>query len=216
MMQGYKNRQEAGKILADKLKHLKGRSGLLVLGLPRGGVVVAEAVASELEAELDVLLVRKLGIPGHEEVAMGAIATGGAEYLNQDIINQLYISDEHLEMVRQKETAELKRRETEFRGDRNIYSVEGRTVIIVDDGIATGATIQVAESALRKRGPGRIVIAVPVAPPSVIMTLKQQADEVVCPLAPESFRAVGQWYQDFAQTTDTEVRRILRRNWHVN
>ncbi len=216
MMLPYKNRQTAGKILAGHLSHLKGQEGLLVLALPRGGVVVAAEVAASLKADLDVLVVRKLGVPGYEEVAMGAIASGGSEYLDTDMIRRLGIDRQSIEGVRVMETNELKRREAAYRGDRPPPAIAGKTVIIVDDGIATGATIHAAVQALGKQNPGRIIIAVPVAPAEAIDALYQIADEVICPLTPEGFTAVGQWYAHFAQTSDEEVRKTLHNAWNTN
>lgn len=213
MKRAYRNRQEAGKILAEELSHYKGQPGLLVLALPRGGVELAAEIASALNAELDILVVRKMGIPGLEEVAMGAIASGGVEVLNKDILPEFDIAQDAVEKVRQDETKELNRREMAYRGDRPIYDVRDRSVIIVDDGIATGATIQAAVRSLKGRQPRRIVIAVPVAPPSSLRDLREMVEEVVCPLVPENFQAVGQWYENFPQTTDNEVRKILSGAW---
>ncbi len=213
MKRAYRNRQEAGKILSEELSHYKGQPGLLVLALPRGGVELAAEIASALNAELDILVVRKMGIPGLEEVAMGAIASGGVEVLNKDILPEFDIAQDAVEKVRQDETKELNRREMAYRGDRPIYDVRDRSVIIVDDGIATGATIQAAVRSLKGRQPRRIVIAVPVAPPSSLRDLREMVDEVVCPLVPENFQAVGQWYENFPQTTDNEVRKILSGAW---
>jgi putative phosphoribosyl transferase len=210
MTQGYENRRSAGKLLAEELRYLKGRSTMLVLGLPRGGVVVAAEVAARFEAELDVLVVRKLGIPGHEEVAMGAIASGGAEYLNTELIQSLGIGRGSVDRVRQREFEELMRREAAYRGDRPPAAVSGRTVIVVDDGAATGATLQAAVAALRENDPARIIAALPVAPPDAVKALETVADMVICPVIPESFQAVGQWYMDFDQTSDEEVRKILQ------
>lgn len=210
----YKDRRDAGKILAGELKGAQGNQELLVLGLPRGGVVVAYEVASALNADLDVLVVRKMGAPRREEVAMGAIASGGAEFLNEEMIRRLGITDHEIEKTRENERIELKRREQLYRGDRALFDSKRRSVILVDDGIATGATARVAVSALKGLEPERIIVAVPVAPPEAVGELERLADRVVCPLIPENFQAVGQWYQNFAQTTDEEVRRILSRAWN--
>jgi putative phosphoribosyl transferase len=215
MMQTYENRGSAGRALADRLCFLKGRSTMLVLGLPRGGVIVAAEVAARFHAELDVLVVRKLGIPGHEEVAMGAIASGDVEYLNRDLIESLGIGKGRIDQVRQKEREELKRREAAYRGDRPPAEVSGRTVIVVDDGAATGATLQAAIAAMREKDPAMVIAAVPVAPPDAVDALESVADRVICPLVPEQFSAVGQWYRHFDQTTDEEVRRTLREAWGV-
>ena len=210
----YKNRQAAGRILAGHLRHVKGRKGLLVLGLPRGGVIVAAEVAAGLEAALDVIVVRKLGIPGYAEVAMGAIASGGAEYLNADIIDSLRITREQLERVRRAELKELKRRELAYRGERPPPAIAGRTLVLADDGIATGATIHAAVKALKKQKPAHLIAAVPVAPREAVNELSQILEELICPLIPESFAAVGQWYEQFPQTTDAEVRKALAGAWH--
>lgn len=216
MKRVYKNRQEAGRTLAEELSGYKDQPGLLVLALPRGGVELAAEVASALNAAIDIIVVRKMGIPGLEEVAMGAIASGGVEVLNKDILPEFDIAQDAVEKVRQDETKELYRRERAYRGDRPIYDVRDRDVIIVDDGIATGATIQAAVRSLKGRQPRRMVIAVPVAPSAALRDLREMVDEVVCPLVPENFQAVGQWYESFPQTTDDEVRRILSGAWDTN
>ncbi|MFW6334049.1 MAG: phosphoribosyltransferase [Desulfosalsimonas sp.] len=213
MRELYKDRREAGKILGGELKGIQSRQRLLVLGLPRGGVVVASEVASALDADLDVLVVRKMGVPGRKEVAMGAIASGGAEFLNEEMTRRVGITDHEIETTRENEKIELKRREKLYRGDRAPFVSHGRTVILVDDGIATGATVRAAVTALKGLGPERIIVAVPVAPPEAVEELERLADLVVCPLTPGNFRAVGQWYQGFAQTSDEEVRRILSQAW---
>lgn len=214
MRELYKDRRDAGKILAGELKGVQGHQEPLVLGLPRGGVVVAYEVASALNADLDVLVVRKMGAPGREEVAMGAIASGGAEFLNGEMIRRLGITDHEIETKRENEKIELKRREQLYRGDRALFDSQRRSVILVDDGIATGATVRVAVSALKGLEPERIIVAVPVAPPEAVGELERLADRLICPLIPENFQAVGQWYQNFTQTTDEEVRRILSRAWN--
>lgn len=210
----YTDRSEAGRVLADALDHYAGRSDLLVLALPRGGVPVAYEVAHVLDAPLDLMIVRKLGLPGQEELAMGAIASGGGRVLNKEVIHGWWgVSDDVVEAVTQRETQELRRRERAYRGDRPDPELAGRCVILVDDGLATGSTMRAAVSAVKHGDPGRIVVAVPVAPPDTIDTLSAQVDEVVCPATPASFRAVGQWYVRFPQTSDDEVRDLLKRAW---
>jgi predicted phosphoribosyltransferase len=208
-MMRFQNRREAGQLLALELAHLANRKDLLILALPRGGVPVAHEVANVLHAPLDILLVRKLGIPGHEEMAMGAIATGGIRLLNQGMIAALGIPPQAVAEVDQREQAELLRRERAYRGKHAPHEVAGKTVILVDDGIATGSTMQAAIASLRQRHAGRIVVASPVAPSSVISVLGKMADEVVVVLAPEDFGGVGWWYDDFSQTSDEEVRSFL-------
>ncbi|PYI86489.1 MAG: phosphoribosyl transferase [Verrucomicrobia bacterium] len=206
----FKNRTEAGRLLAAKLLCHSSAPALLVLALPRGGVPVAYEVASALRAPLDIFLVRKLGVPGHEEYAMGALATGGVRILNPDAVQHLGISEDVIEKVVAKEKAELERREREYRGSRPVPELRGRTVMIVDDGLATGSSMRAAVAALRQKQPARIIVAVPVAPPSAVEDLQCQADEVVCVIMPDDFYAVGQWYVDFEQTSDAEVRAYLR------
>jgi predicted phosphoribosyltransferase len=207
----FRDRSEAGRRLASALNHYAGRSDLLLLGLPRGGVPVAYEVATALRAPLDVMLVRKLGVPGHEEFAMGAIASGGIRVITRDVVAALGISDATLEIIISEEEQELRRREQAYRGDRPPPSVQGKTVILVDDGLATGSTMRAAVAALRARHPARLVVAVPVAAPETCEAMRREVDEVVCAHVPEPFMAVGQWYQDFSQTTDNEVHELLRR-----
>jgi predicted phosphoribosyltransferase len=211
----FENRGQAGRILAVQLAEYRGRPDVLVLGLPRGGVPVAFEVAQALGAPLDVYLVRKLGVPGHAELAMGAIASGGVRVVNQAMLRSLRISPQQLDAVIRAEEAELRRQERVYRGDRPPPDVSGRTAILVDDGLATGATMQAAVAALRSAGPKEVVVAVPVAPPETCAELKAEADRVVCALTPEPFYAVGAWYRDFSQTSDDEVRELLRRNQAV-
>jgi predicted phosphoribosyltransferase len=211
----FENRGQAGRILAAQLAEYRGRPEVLVLGLPRGGVPVAFEVAQALGAPLDVYLVRKLGVPGHAELAMGAIASGGVRVLNQAMLRSLRISAQQLDAVIRAEEAELRRQERVYRGDRPPPDVSGRTAILVDDGLATGATMQAAVAALRAAGPKEVVVAVPVAPPETCAELEAEADRVVCALTPEPFYAVGAWYRDFSQTSDDEVRELLRRNQAV-
>jgi len=179
------------------------------LGLPRGGVPVAAEVADALPACLDVFTVRKLGVPGHEELALGAIASGGVRVLNPDVVESLGISQQQLDAVSARELEELQRREQTYRGDRPPVDVRERTVIVVDDGLATGATMRAATEALHRRGAAAIVVAVPIAPVQTVEMLRQQAREVVCPCTPEPFTAVGRWYRDFHPVSDDEVRELL-------
>ncbi len=203
----YRDRREAGRLLAQALGHWRGRSGLLVLALPRGGVAVGFEVAHALEAALDVFIVRKLGYPGHEEYAMGAIASGGVRVMNA--MPGIDVPPQALARVVEREQAELARRERSYRGDRPPLDVRGRTVIVVDDGLATGSTMRAAVTALRQQRPAHLVIAVPVGAPETCRSLRQEADELVCPAMPDPFRAVGLWYRDFPQATDDEVRELL-------
>ncbi len=209
--QRFKDRQEAGARLARRLHAYLGREDVLVLALPRGGVPVAFVLAEQLGLPLDILLVRKLGMPGHEEYAMGAIASGGWSVLHREVLGSMGITMAAVEQVMRRESAELARRERVYRGDRPAPDFQGRTVILVDDGLATGASMQVALQAVRAGKPARVVVAVPVAPPETCRRLRQQADDIVCLLAPESFQAVGQWYEQFAQTSDDEVIALLAR-----
>ncbi|HEY3132428.1 MAG TPA: phosphoribosyltransferase [Acidobacteriota bacterium] len=207
------NRTEAGKLLATKLADYADRPDLLVLALPRGGVPVAFEVASALHAPLDVFLVRKLGVPGHEELAMGAIASGGVRVINNEVVDYLNVSRDVINSVAQKEQQELQRRESLYRSSRPLPDVRGKTVILVDDGLATGSSMRAAVLALRQRQPAKIVVAVPVAASSTCRELQAEADEVICAMTPEPFQAVGSWYQDFSQTTDAEVRALLDRSF---
>lgn len=209
MQQRFRNRAEAGRVLAEHLRKYAGRDDVVVLGLPRGGVPVAFEVATALEAPFDVFLVRKVGVPGYEEFALGALASGGTGVLNEELVKSLGIPREVVAAEVAKETRELQRRERAYRGDRPPPDVAGRTVIVVDDGLATGSTMLAAVQALRERGPARIVVAVPVADPAVCASLRAVADEVVCARTPRPFYAVGAWYDDFGQTSDDEVRELL-------
>jgi len=209
----FADRRDAGRQLARALEHLAGEEDLLVLALPRGGVPVAYEVAKALGADLDILLVRKLGTPGQPELAMGAIASGGIEVINPRIVGALGITDEQIQAVAREEHAELQRREQAYRGDHPPPRIAGRTVILVDDGLATGASMKAAIQALKTLEPGRIVVAVPVAPPDTLRSLESQVDEVVVLMAPPGFAAVGQWYRDFGQTRDEEVRELLEAAW---
>src|SRR5947209_1472510 len=205
----YRDRTDAGRRLAAELTDYADRSDVLVLALPRGGVPVAFEVARALHAPLDVFLVRKLGVPGHEELAMGAIATGGVRVLNEDVMRYISIPDAAIDAVAAKEQRELARREQLYRGDRPAPDVKGKTVILVDDGLATGSTMRAAAAALRQQQPARIVVAVPVSAPETCEQFKTEVDEVICAVTPQPFRGVGLWYRDFSQTTDEEVRELL-------
>lgn len=211
MMRRFRDRADAGRMLAARLAAYTYRPDVLVLALPRGGVPVGYEVARALGAPLDVFIVRKLGVPGYEELAMGAIASGGALVLNQEVVNSLHIPPSIIEAVAAREQRELERREHLYRGNRPPPEVRGRTVILVDDGLATGATMRAAIAALRRQQPARLVVAVPVASRETCDELRPEVDEVVCAVTPEPFRAVGLWYEDFAPTTDDEVRDLLDR-----
>ncbi len=211
MERAFPNRAEAGRLLAEKLEKYAGRNDVIVLGLPRGGVPVAYEVAKSLRAPLDVFIVRKLGVPGFEELAAGAIASGGVRVLNEDVLRALPKADQIIESVTAKETAELERREKSYRADRPAPELRDRVVILVDDGLATGATMRAAVKALRQRGVAKIVVAVPVGPPDTCREFEDEADETICASAPEFFQAVGQYYEDFSQTSDEEVRDLLAR-----
>ena len=207
----FRDRTEAGKYLATKLLSYKDRPDVLVLALPRGGVPVAFEVAQALRVPLDIFLVRKLGVPGHEELAMGAISTGGVRVLNEDIVDYLRIPEQVIDAVAAEELKELERRELAYRGNRAEPDVKGKTVILVDDGLATGSTIRAAAQALRQQQPARIVVAVPVSAPETCDEYRIGVDEIICAVTPEPFLGVGMWYLDFPQTTDDEVRDLLER-----
>ncbi len=211
MERAFPNRAEAGRLLAEKLENYASRSDVVVLGLPRGGVPVAYEVAQRLGAPLDVFVVRKLGVPGFEELAAGAIASGGVRVLNEDVVRALPNADQLIESVTEKETVELERREQTYRDGRPAPELRDRVVILVDDGLATGATMRAAVAALRQRGVAKIVVAAPVGAPDTCRELEQEADETICAIAPEFFQAVGQYYEDFSQTSDEEVRELLLR-----
>jgi putative phosphoribosyl transferase len=207
----FRDRREAGRQLAEALARYAGQPGVLVLALPRGGVPVGYEVARVLQAPLDVMLVRKLGVPGHEELAMGAIASGGVRIVSNEVVSILGIDEREIAAVAAAEEAELDRRERAYRNGRATPDVRGRTVILVDDGLATGSTMRAAAAALRAQGAKRLVVAVPVAPQETCEALRSEVDEVICAREPEPFLAVGVWYEDFSQTTDDEVRELLRR-----
>ncbi len=205
----FQDRADAGRRLADRLDAYAGRDDVLVLALPRGGVPVGREVARALHAPLDVFIVRKLGVPGQPELAMGAIATGDTRVINPEVVELLDISDEVIDRVAGAEREELERRERAYRGDRPPPRLDGRIVILVDDGLATGATMRAAAAAARKRNPARIVVAVPVAPPPTCETIQREVDEMICLQKPEPFMAVGLWYERFEQVSDDEVAALL-------
>jgi predicted phosphoribosyltransferase len=207
----FANRHAAGAALGARLDHLAGRNDLVVLALPRGGVPVAYEVARALQAPLDVFVVRKLGFPGHPELAMGAIASGGVRVLNEEALQWYRPKASTIEAVTTAERAELERRERAYRDGRPPATVDGRVAILVDDGLATGSTMRAAALAVRRLSPSKVVVAVPVGARETCQTMQQVADEVVCAATPEPFSAVGLWYRDFTQTTDDEVRELLAR-----
>jgi putative phosphoribosyl transferase len=207
----FHDRADAGRQLAEELGDYAGRSGVLVLGLARGGVPVAFEVARALEAPLDVFLVRKLGVPGREELAMGAIASGGVRVLNDEVLRSLEVADETIASVAAAEQRELERRERLYRNGGGATPVAGKTAILVDDGLATGASMRAAALALREQGAGEVVVAVPVAPPETCAAFEQQVDRIVCARTPARFFAVGEWYEDFSEVSDEQVRELLRR-----
>jgi putative phosphoribosyl transferase len=211
MERAFPNRTEAGRQLAEKLLKYAGRPDVMVLGLPRGGVPVAFEVAKRLGAPLNVFIVRKLGVPGFEELAVGAIASGGVRVLNEDVMRAVPNAEQVIESVTARETAELERREQSYRNGRPAPELGDRVVILVDDGLATGATIRAAVAALRQRAVAKIVVAVPVGPPDTCRELEREADEIICLSRPDFFQAVGQYYEDFSQTSDDEVRELLAR-----
>ena len=208
----FQDRTEAGRILADRLAAYANYPDTMVLALPRGGVPVAFEVAEALSLPLDIFVVRKLGLPGHEEFAIGAIASGGARVLNQDLIRQLSLSDEIIEHIVAREQHELERRERTYRGQRPMLDVRDRIIIIVDDGLATGSSMRAAIAALRQKRPAKLIVAVPVGASVTCSELAALADEAICLETPENFRAVGLWYTDFSQVTDEEVIDLLERN----
>ncbi|SRR5579871_1355400 len=207
--QRFRDRAEAGRLLGERLRRFAGRPDVVVLALPRGGVPVGLEVARALQAPLDVFVVRKLGVPGHEELALGAIATGGVRVLNRELIAALGLSPEWLEAIDARERRELERRERSYRGELPPPELEGRTVIVVDDGLATGSTMTAAVEAIRAREPAAVIVAVPVADPEVCEVVGAAADETLCLLTPHPLGAVGFYYADFSQITDAEVRELL-------
>ena len=205
----YRDRLHAGAELAVRLQHLKERNDVVVLALPRGGVPVGYEVARALGAPLDVFLVRKLGLPGHRELAMGAIASGGVRVLNDEVVGLYRIPESVIDAVAAEEQVELERREREYRDSRQPVPLKGRTVVLVDDGLATGSTMKAAVQAVRAHGPAKIIVAVPVGSADTCHDFADIADQIVCARAPQYFAAVGQWYRDFSQTTDEEVRELI-------
>ena len=207
----FQDRTDAGQELAKMLTAYKDRPDVMVLALPRGGVPVAFEVAQALNAPLDVFLVRKLGVPGHEELAMGAIASGGVRVLNEDVVQTLGIPDEMIDAITARERQELERRERLYRDDRPALDAQGRIVILIDDGLATGSTMRAAAAAMRRHRPSRVVVAVPVGAAYTCDELSNEVDEVICAETPEPFYAISLWYRDFTQTTDEGVREFLAR-----
>jgi putative phosphoribosyl transferase len=207
----FRDREQAGRVLAGLLTEYAHRANVLVLGLPRGGVPVAYEIAAALEAPLDVFIVRKLGVPGHEELAMGAIASGGTRVLNTDVLEHLQIHERFIEAAVAREHAELERRELVYRGQRPFPALEDRTVILVDDGLATGSTMRAAVHAVKAKHPARVAVAVPVASAEACGDMRREADDVVCAATPDPFYGVGLWYENFSQTSDDEVRSLLAR-----
>lgn len=210
----YRSRAEAGKVLATAVREALPDPGkLIVLALPRGGVPVAAEVARALDAPLDLMIVRKLGLPRQPELAMGAIASGGVRVLNRDVLGAARVDEETLQEVEAREREELRRRERAYRGERPYPDLAGRTVLLVDDGVATGSTVRAAIRAARAQGPERVVVAVPVASPDIVPDLEREADAVVCPLQPSSLFAIGAWYREFPQLSDDQVRELLEDAW---
>jgi putative phosphoribosyl transferase len=208
----FSDRRAAGRLLAQRLRDYRIRDNVLVLALPRGGVPVAYEVAQALAAPLDVFVVRKLGLPGQEELAMGAIAPGGVRFLNADVVEYAGVTDQQIDRVAAIEQRELERRQRAYRGEAPPLDLARRTVILVDDGLATGATMRAAVAAARQSGASRVVVAVPVAPAETCQKLAQEADEVICLMTPQPFWSIGQWYDDFSQVSDQEVRDLLQRS----
>lgn len=205
----FRDRTDAGSKLARALTKYRGKPGVIVLALPRGGVPVAFEVAKALATKLDVFLVRKLGVPGHEELAMGAISTGGVRVVNRSVVDHLGITEDVIDSVAVNEQLELERREKIYRGDRDLPELRNSNVILIDDGLATGSTMRAAVAALKQHQPARIIVAVPVASIEACEEVGEEVDEIVCVDTPEPFRGVGMWYEDFSQTTDDEVRALL-------
>jgi putative phosphoribosyl transferase len=205
----FQDRSDAGRQLAKKLLHHANDPSLLVLALPRGGVPVAFEIVQELNAPLDIFLVRKLGVPGYEELAMGAIASGGVRVLNEELIERLNIPESAVEAITREETQELERAEQSFRGNREPAAIEGRTVILVDDGLATGASMRAAVRALRQKNPACIAVAVPIGSPDTCDQFRSEVEELICAETPEPFFAVGTWYANFLPTTNEEVKRLI-------
>jgi putative phosphoribosyl transferase len=214
MIARFQNRRDAGRRLAAELRQYAHRPDVIVLALPRGGVPVGFEIAAALRAPLDVFVVRKLGLPWQEELAMGALASGGVRVLNEELIRVAHVSDDDIRRVTLAEQAELERRERRYRGNRPFPDMTGKTVILVDDGLATGSTMRAAITALRKEQPARVIVAVPVAAPETCDAFRDIADEIICAETPEPFQAVGLWYEDFSPTTDDEVHELLEHAMH--
>jgi predicted phosphoribosyltransferase len=210
----FTDRRQAGQVLAATLEHYRDHPAVIVLALPRGGVPVGYEVARALRVPLDVFIVRKLGFPGHEEYAMGAIATGGVRIMNPDV-QQLHVPQSAIDAVAAREQQELERRERLYRGDRPVPVLSRRIVILVDDGLATGSTMRAAATAVRHQNPERVIVAAPVAASETCAAFRAEVDEVVCAFTPQPFRGVGLWYQDFGQTTDEQVRTLLDAAWRA-
>jgi len=205
----FTDRSQAGRILASSLSQYKQRQDVVILALPRGGIPVAYEIGKELEVPVDVFVVRKLGVPGQEELAMGAIATGDVRIINYDVVNQFGINQETIDRVTDQERQELRRREQLYRGDRRPLALAGKSIILVDDGIATGSTMRAAITALRQLGPARLIVAVPVAAAETYHEIAAEVDEIVCHETPDAFSAISEWYERFEQTTDDNVRDLL-------
>lgn len=212
MAMNYDDRYQAGRVLVDSLKNYAKRTDVIVLALPRGGVPVGYEIAHKLSLPLDIFIVRKLGVPGHEELAMGAIASGGITVLNEEVVNLLHIPTEAIDKIQKSEQNELLRRERVYRGTKPAPELLGKTIILVDDGIATGYTMRAAIAALKQKKPAKLIVAIPVAARSTCDEIAPLVDEIICPMRPVSFYAVGLWYNDFSQTTDDEVMQLLRQN----
>ncbi|HHF7366122.1 TPA: phosphoribosyltransferase [Legionella bozemanae] len=208
----YDDRYQAGCVLVDLLKNYAKRTDVIVLALPRGGVPVGYEIAQKLSLPLDIFIVRKLGVPGHEELAMGAIASGGITVLNEEIVNLLHISTEAIDTIQKSEQEELLRREQVYRGKKPFPELSGKTIILVDDGIATGYTMRAAIAALKQKKPAKLIVAIPVAARSTCDEIAPLVDEIICPIRPVNFYAVGLWYNDFSQTTDEEVMQLLQQH----
>lgn len=208
----YDDRYQAGRVLVDLLKNYAKRTDVIVLALPRGGVPVGYEIAQKLSLPLDIFIVRKLGVPGHEELAMGAIASGGITVLNEEIVNLLHISTEAIDTIQKSEQEELLRREQVYRGKKPFPELSGKTIILVDDGIATGYTMRAAIAALKQKKPAKLIVAIPVAARSTCDEIAPLVDEIICPMRPVNFYAVGLWYNDFSQTTDEEVMQLLQQH----
>jgi putative phosphoribosyl transferase len=208
----FRNREQAGRMLGERLRHYANRSDVIVLALPRGGLSVGVEVALALRAPLDVFVVRKLGVPSQPELAMGAIASGGVRVLNDEVVRMLNLTKDGIDRVAQVEQRELERREHLYRGDRSFPDLSDRVVILVDDGLATGSTMRAAVQAVRQRRPATTVVAVPTGAADTCEEFRQEVDEIVCVIAPEAFQAVGLWYEEFPQISDEEVRELLARS----